>query len=264
MKRESTNLDFKLLPEQLHKYFVNGAVFDCSCSKRAKTYYLSKTPGYYLKIGPKGSLRKQALLSDYFSEKGFGAPVLEYFNDGTVDYLFTVEIRGFDGCHDSILAQPERLCDVFSESLRMLHEADCTDCPIVGVTSSLIPEAHKKFQSGNFDAWMLEYANIHSPEEGYTFLCQNINVLQENTQIHGDSCLPNIIIDNWKFSGFIDFEGGGIGDRHFDLLWAIWSIGFNLKTEKYRERFLDGYGRDAFDMERFKLCTVIQSFTWED
>jgi len=261
MDKKLIDLDWLALPKRLHKYF-GGAVFDCSCSDRAKTYYLAQSPGFYLKIGKRGSLEKQAILNKYFSNKGFGPRVLEYFYDDTHDYLIMDEIKGVNGCDEMILAEPERFCDVFSENLRRFHDMDCSGCPIVGVTSSIIPEAHSMFLSGKSDPWMLEYAGFSSIDEGYSFLCENEHFLLENTHIHGDACLPNIIISDWKFSGFIDFEGGGIGDRHFDLLWAIWSLGFNLKTEKYRNRFLDGYGREAFDINRFKLCTAIQAFSY--
>ena len=263
MSREPINLDISKLPIQLHKYFVDGAVIDCSCSQRAKTYYLPKSPGYYLKIGAVNSLAEQALIGGYFAKKGFTAPVLEYFSDATTDYMLMVEVKGVDGTNETILAQPERFCDIFSESLRALHETDCTGCPIVGVTSSLMSQAHEIYNAGKSDPWMLEYADIKSVDEGYRILCENAHILREDTHIHGDACVPNIIIDDWKFAGFIDFEGGGIGDRHFDILWAIWSLGYNTKTDKYKERFIDGYGRDAFDMERFKLCTAIQAFAYE-
>jgi len=262
MNKTPVTLNPAHFPQQLSKYFDGGEVFDASCSNRAKTYYLPKGSGYYLKIGQCGSLEKQAQLSEYFAKKGFGAAVLEYFSFGESDYMVTAEVKGVDGTHETILAEPERFCDIFSASLRALHEANCSDCPVSGVTSALIPEAHSKYESGTFDAWMLGYADISSPEEGYALLCKTAHLLKEDTHIHGDACLPNIIIDDWKFSGFIDFEGGGMGDRHFDLLWAIWSLEFNLKTKKLKERFLDGYGRDAFDLDRLKLCTAIQSFSY--
>ena len=38
-----------------------------------------------------------------------------------------------------------------------------------------------------------------------------------------------------------------MGDRHFDLCWALWSLNYNLKTPRFNDRLLDAYGRDAVD-----------------
>ena len=84
--------------------------------------------------------------------------------------------------------------------------------------------------------------------------------LKTDTLLHGDYCLPNIMLDNWRFRGFIDLDCGGIGDRHVDLFWGIWSLGFNLKTDAYRDRFLDAYGRDAVEEEMLRLIAAIEVF----
>ena len=68
------------------------------------------------------------------------------------------------------------------------------------------------------------------------------------------------MLDNWRFRGFIDLGTGGIGDRHVDLFWGIWSLGFNLKTDAYRGRFLDAYGRDAVEEEMLRLIAAIEVF----
>ena len=86
------------------------------------------------------------------------------------------------------------------------------------------------------------------------------NYLKNDTLLHGDYCLPNILLDNWRFSGFIDLDSGGIGDRHVDLFWGIWTLFFNLKTNAYRDRFLDAYGRDRVDEEILRLIAAIEVF----
>lgn len=84
--------------------------------------------------------------------------------------------------------------------------------------------------------------------------------LQSKVLLHGDYCLPNIILDNWNFSGFIDVGSGGVGDRHIDLFWGTWTLWFNLKTNKYHERFLDAYGRDKADESILKVVAAAEVF----
>ncbi|MBO7178544.1 MAG: phosphotransferase, partial [Clostridia bacterium] len=85
-------------------------------------------------------------------------------------------------------------------------------------------------------------------------------ILTDKVLLHGDYCLPNVILNDWKFSGFIDVGQGGVGDRHVDVFWGIWTLEFNLKTNAYRNRFLDAYGRDLIDEEKLKVIGAIEVF----
>jgi kanamycin kinase len=40
----------------------------------------------------------------------------------------------------------------------------------------------------------------------------------------------------------------------------MWSLNFNLKTDAYCARFLDAYGRDAIEPERFRTIAAIEVF----
>ena len=58
----------------------------------------------------------------------------------------------------------------------------------------------------------------------------------------------------------IDVISAGIGDRHFDLYWATWSLQFNLKTDRYRRRFLDAYGADLVSDEMLRTIAAVEVF----
>ena len=61
-----------------------------------------------------------------------------------------------------------------------------------------------------------------------------------NDFVHGDLCLPNIYVDeNNDFVGFIDVENSGKGDKWYDYSWLLWSLAYNLKTDKYNKLLLD-------------------------
>ena len=53
---------------------------------------------------------------------------------------------------------------------------------------------------------------------------------------------------------------GGVGDKHVDLFWGIWSLQFNLHTNRYRERFLDVYGREGIEEELLRIIGAIEVF----
>lgn len=105
----------------------------------------------------------------------------------------------------------------------------------------------------------MEYRN-KSAKEVYEIAKRGHELLSCDTLIHGDYCLPNIMLKDWEFSAFIDVGNGGIADRHIDIYWAIWTLEFNLKTDRYASRFIDAYGRDMVDIEKLKLISAIEAF----
>ena len=85
-------------------------------------------------------------------------------------------------------------------------------------------------------------------------------MLKSDTLIHGDFCLPNVMLNDWKLSGFIDLGNGGVADKHIDLYWGAWTLNFNLGTEKYRDVFFDAYGRDAIDFDILDSIGAVECF----
>ena len=68
------------------------------------------------------------------------------------------------------------------------------------------------------------------------------------------------MLDNWRFSGFIDLGNGGVGDRHIDIFWGVWTLIYNFKTDAYCSRFLDAYGRDALDTDMLRVVAAAECF----
>ena len=68
--------------------------------------------------------------------------------------------------------------------------------------------------------------------------------------VHGDCCLPNVMIYRGKVSGFVDLGQAGRGDPWQDYAWCLWSLDYNLKTDAYRERLLQRLGI-ALDEEKY-------------
>jgi kanamycin kinase len=64
-----------------------------------------------------------------------------------------------------------------------------------------------------------------------------------------------------KLTGFVDLGSGGVGDRHYDVFWGIWTLEYNLKTDIYKDAFLDAYGRQDFAPDRLELCRLLAGFT---
>ncbi|MBQ8638977.1 MAG: aminoglycoside 3'-phosphotransferase [Lachnospiraceae bacterium] len=216
MKRTKIEITLEEFPRELHGILKNANVYDSSCGSPAQVLY--SDAGYYIKIAKKGQLKREAEMASLFERKGIGAKVEAYLSEDR-DYLVTESARGEDGTNH--LSDPEKLCGELAKAMKLLHSIPVTDLPI--------------------SPCMETYAELVSEKK-----------MKQDTLIHGDFCLPNVMLDDWKFSGFIDTGLAGVGDRHIDLYWVLWSLQYNLKTDRYTDYFIDLYGRDQVDREILK------------
>ena len=193
--------------------------------------------GCFLKIAPRGKLERAAVLQEYFHRKGLSAELAAFSQDDEKDYLLVREVPGKAGIE--VLDRPEWLAQKLGEAVRYLHGLDAPDCPVDDVNEVAIA--------------------LYEKEQGHAF-DGDASVLRRDALLHGDCCLPNVFFDENGFCGFIDLGEGGLGDRHFDLCAAIWSLGYNLKTKAYSGIFLDAYGRDRVDEARLDVCARLSGY----
>jgi len=59
--------------------------------------------------------------------------------------------------------------------------------------------------------------------------------------IHGDYCLPNVLMEDGRLSALIDLGGAGLGNPEDDLAAGVWTLQYNFGPGLARE-FLDAYG----------------------
>ena len=258
MERRPIAADPAAFPESFRELIAASRIYDSSCSPEARVWFLDNGEGFYLKSAPRGTLQKEADLNRFYHQKGLGPEVLAYESLES-DWLLTRRIPGEDCL--SYMDDPVRLCDTTAELLRMLHETDHSGCPVPNRTADYLATARKNYEAKAYDMSLFpDNWGYATPEEAWEVLESQGKYLKADTLLHGDYCLPNIMLDNWRFSGFIDLGAGGVGDRHVDLFWGIWSLQFNLKTDRYRERFLDAYGREKLEEELLRLVAAIEVF----
>lgn len=260
MELKPITVELDAYPAELHSYIEGASIFDSSCSPEARVVFIDKDGGYFLKSAPKGSLEREVSLTHYFHGKGLAANVLTYISDEK-DWLLTEKIDGADCTFDGYLRQPERLATLIGERLAYLHSMDFDDCPVINHTEQYLSTVQRNYVCGNFDkSHFPDSFGYSSEEEAWAVVKADGHLLQNDTLLHGDYCLPNIILKNWVFSGFIDLDNGGIGDRHIDIFWGAWSLFFNLKTHKYRDRFFEAYGKNKIDDDILRVVTACEVF----
>ena len=260
MKRTPIQPDFATIPELFHPYLIGCPVFDSSCSHDARVIFLDQGGGLFLKSAKPGSLKQEAEMDAYFASLGLGPEVLEYRTEEQ-DWLLTRAVKGEDCLYPDYLADPNRLAETMAEMLFDLHHRDFSRCPVQDHTARYLARATENHAAGRYDASLFpDNWGYASAEDAWAVLSENSKYLRSDTLLHGDYCLPNIMLDNWQFSGFIDLDHAGVGDRHLDLFWGMWSLAFNLKTDRYRDRFLDAYGRDRINSELFSVIAAAEVF----
>lgn len=247
-------------PVRFQHLLSSAPVFDSSCSPNARVLYIAAEGGLYLKSAPKGALAQEAAMTGHFHSKGLSPEVCSYESLDR-DWLLTRAIPGEDCTHATYLEDPKRLCESVALFLRHLHELSPAGCPVTDRTRPYLATAAKNRSAGRWDtAFLSDTWKFSDAEEAWSLMENHAGFLKNDTLIHGDYCLPNVMMDGWRFSGFIDVGQGGMGDRHMDLFWGIWSLGFNLKTDRYTDRFLDIYGRDKVEPDLLRTIAAIETF----
>lgn len=260
MIRTRIDPELSTIPDMFHSLLQDAAVYDSSCSPGARVLFVDRDGGYYLKAAPAGTLKIEADMTAFFYDKDLATEVLAY-ETGDRDWLLTRRVWGEDCTHDMYLRQPERLCDILGQRLRMLHEMDFDGCPVPDRMESYRALAEQNYRTGSYDASHFpDNFGYASAEDAWAVISRDGHLLKSDTLIHGDYCLPNVMLDDWCFSGFIDLGNGGVGDRHIDLFWGVWSLGFNLKTDRFGDRFLDAYGRDKVESESLRIVAAYEIF----
>ena len=259
---QRTPIEAKLsdFPADFHRFLRDARLYDSSCSKQATVYYIEKSEGFFLKTAPRGTLRNEAELTAQYHKLGFATEVLNYFSEEK-DWLLTKSVPGEDCLHPQYLDDPKRLSALMGQLLRRLHETDAGGLSVRDHTAQYAATARRNYDAGNSDAGLFpDNWGYRSPEEAWAIVERISPLLKSDTLLHGDYCLPNIILSDWQFSGFIDLDSAGLGDRHIDLFWGIWSLDFNLKTDVWTDRFLDAYGRDRIDNEILSSIGAFEVF----
>lgn len=260
MQRTALSTEALCFPDSFAPFLEGARVFDSSSSPEARVFYLEKDGGYFLKKAKAGTLGTEAAMNTFFFQKGMGPEVLAY-EQLEADWLLTRKLPGEDCTCPACLEEPQRLCDILAECLRLLHDTEAAGCPVPDHRRLYLRQGESNYRAGKFDPSIFgEHRPFATAREAWAEVEKNGRYLEQTTLLHGDFCLPNVMLENWRFSGFLDLGNGGIGDRHVDLFWGLWSLWFNLKTDRFSDRFLDAYGREKISMDALRTVAAIENF----
>lgn len=257
MEKRRLELNAEEFPCELQRFLQNTKVYDSSESSNATVYFCDS--GYYIKIDARGELAREAELSRYFYENGLGAEVIAYTSSNDKDFLVTRSVTGKSAHH--CLNEPKKLCEVVATALHDLHRRPITGVPVSSRYQRYLDSVNGDFNGGFYDrSVLMERFMIGSKKDAWDIMQTGKGALRSDTLIHGDASLKNMILHKGRFSAFIDFSMAGVGDRHIDLYWAVWSLMYFLKTDRYADCFFDAYGRGNFQMDILKVVAAFELF----
>ncbi len=203
----------------------------------------------FVKLSPR-DLSREAENTRFFASRGLAAEVVAYGHDGERDYLVT---RRLDGIPLTELCEtPDTIVGVLAEALTRLRE-----CGKVAHSCRTLDGDFESLTRGkrpNFEYYSC--VTDLAPDDALAYLRENFELIRRDELVHDDLCLPNLLAGEGRLGGLVDLDGAGLGDRHIDIFWAIWSLRYNLRTGIYGEKLL---ARVAHDPTRLKLCAILSS-----
>ncbi|MBQ1255681.1 MAG: phosphotransferase [Clostridia bacterium] len=210
-----------------------------------------------IKSDEKGSLENAAKMQKFFYENNL-APELVYYESSDRDYLISRRAEGKSAVDKAHLQNPKRLAWALGEFLARIHALSPDSCPVRSVTASLLSAFDGVLQSDfTLKTYLTEFLSISDRDEAVRIALSERQNFASDCVLHGDYCLPNVMLSDFTPVHAIDTGEGGVGDRHFDLFWGLWSLNYNLKTDACSNDFLEAYGKSLVDFARIRASACL-------
>ncbi|MDH7796956.1 MULTISPECIES: APH(3')-II family aminoglycoside O-phosphotransferase [unclassified Beijerinckia] len=221
-----------------------------------------KRPSFFVKIEPadaSGELLAEAARLRWLAASGIACPQVENTSsDGQRNWLLTRALPGRDLASSPHLAA-EQIVTIAADALRDLHRLDPSPCPFDQRLDSRIAAAEARMRAGLVDESDFDDERLGQPAHAvFADLLRRRPAQEDLVVTHGDACLPNLMADGERFSGFVDCARLGVADRHQDLALASWSIRYNL-GQAWIAPFLQRYGLRA-DPELLDFYRLLDDF----
>ena len=173
-------------------------------------------------------------------------------------WLLMTAIPGRDLASSGDLA-PQQIVSLAASALRTLHALDIKNCPFDHRLDAKIALAREHLLAGLIDEEDFDDSRLGQGAEAVFEQMLAARPDSEDLVVtHGDACLPNLLADNGRFSGFVDCGRLGVSDRFQDLALAAHSIAYNL-GEQWLPVFFEAYGVQP-DQRKIAFYQLLDEF----
>lgn len=197
-------------------------------------------PDLFVKRGPSLTREYDRLV---WCQGRLPVPNVVDFVPGETDVLVTETIPGAPASDREANPDTALVADLLAEAWQLVHALPADTCPFDTSTDSLLKAAEQSLATATYEVWDNERDTMRPAADVYRELLSTRPPKPTPVVVHGDACLPNVLIDGDRIAGFVDLGDLGAGDPWWDLAACLGSMrrpGNAIAGE--RERFLDAYG----------------------
>ena len=230
----------------------------------AQTYRLeaaNKNP-LYLKIDARcsqHSLAVEASKLNWLKNRLPVPDVLLFAADKTNEYLLLSEISGVAASDDSLKIDIPKTIGELTNGLKMIHALPVEDCPFDARLAGKIERAREQMTNGLVDEDDFDEERLGSrAEDLFRELIATAPTAEDLVFTHGDYCLPNVILENGKLNGFLDWGNAGVADRYQDIALLTRSVFYNF-GENSEDSVFEIYGVEP-DWKKIRFYQLLDEF----
>ncbi|OOG70053.1 APH(3') family aminoglycoside O-phosphotransferase [Sinorhizobium sp. A49] len=221
----------------------------------------ARTP-LVLKVEPSGpfdELVDEAERLEWLGKQGMPCPrVIARDEYARRNWLLMEAVDGVDLASSSLAASEQVV--LLAEAVRRMHALDVEACPFDHRVDARVAIARLRAEADLIDVTDFDKERLgKTAEELFVELQAKIPQEEKLVVTHGDACLPNIIVRDGRFAGFIDCSRLGVADPYQDLALTCRSIAYNL-GEEWVQPFLDLYGVRRADPDRLDFYCLLDEF----
>lgn len=189
--------------------------------------------------------------------------ILGYQEWDTWVALWIAELPG-SPASDPRHSSETRAVVLLAELLSSIHSLNIDSCPFRDVLDRDLREAERRIRSGALNhSLFARHANGRRPQAVFDELVATRGIVRETEFTHGDYCMPNVILNDGRPSGVIDWAQAGVGDPSRDLMAMIESIERNSGPGR-SSLFIETYGPDRVSPERIRYFALLDLFHASD
>ncbi len=176
---------------------------------------------------------------------------------GPVTILLTESLPGCDATDPAWRADLPRLVTALGRGLRALHEAVGDEwCPFRFDIERALDHVRRRVGADQIDAAGFHPEHAHlSPAAALAELEATAPDDEDLVVCHGDYCPPNVLLEDWGATGYVDLGELGAADRWWDIAVGGWSTTWNFGDE-FEPLFYESYGVEP-DTDRIRFYRLL-------